>query len=653
MLVYSAAALLADADKEHPVSKVVNMLKKMQETMMEEAAKDQEVYEKMDCWCKTNDKETNAAVEAAQRAISELTAKIEENAALAARLETEIEELESEIKSAEEAIATATALREKEHAEFSAEEKEMVETIAALTDAIAVLSKHNFLSVKTSLASIKAGPMLEGLKARALALLQQPAGYKSYNSRSGEIFGILKTMKETFETNLAKTRADEASAQKMFDELVAEKTAGINAAKERKNTKVTELSEAKVALVQAKADLKDVRSNLDADTKFLVDLKEKCSASDKEFMERQKSRQEELVAVGEALKMLTEDSARDLFSSTLGFVQLRELRSAKRKHLVEALQKAAKKTGSPKLALLAQTAQLDAFTKVKAAIDEMIAELSTQQADEVKHRDWCTEELRKNDVAHQAKTWEAEDLTKEVNVLADKIATLDEEIKVLTEAVAENKRQIKRASEDREAANAIFQQTVADQRATVAILSKVLARLQKVYEPEAAAAKTAPTLLQKGRQPQVKLGSRTADAAPDGFGQKGGQKQEAGGVLGLIRMCISDAERLEKETIDAEQTAQTEYTKLVKDSSAEIAADNTSINDKTAERAQAEVDSSEAQAGLEAASAAIADLEKYATGVHASCDFVLDNFDLRQKARAEEIDALEDAKAILSGADFQ
>jgi len=652
MLVYSAAAFLADADKEHPVTKVVNMLKKMQETMQEEAAKDQEVYEKMSCWCETNDKETNAAVEAAQRAISELTAKIEENAALAARLETEIEELESEIKSAEEAIATATALREKEHAEFSAEEKEMVDTISALTDAIAVLSKHNFLSVKTSLASIKAGH-LEGMKQRALALLQQPAGYKSYNSRSGEIFGILKTMKETFETNLAKTRADEAAAQKMFDELVAEKTAGINAAKERKNTKVTELSEAKVALVQAKADLKDVRSNLDADTKFLVDLKEKCSASDKEFMERQKSRQEELVAVGEALKMLTDDSARDLFSSTLGFVQLRELRSVTRKQLVEKLQKAAKKTGSPKLALLAQTAQLDAFTKVKAAIDEMIAELNTQQKDEVTHRDWCTEELRKNDVAHQAKTWEAEDLTKEVNVLADKIATLDEEIKVLTEAVAENKRQIKRASEDREAANAVFQQTIADQRATVAILSKVLARLQKVYEPDAAAAKTAPKAFLQQRQPQVKLGSRTADAAPDGFGQKGGQKQEAGGVLGLIRMCISDAERLQKETIDAEQTAQTDYTKLVKDSSAEIAADNTSINDKTAERAQAEVDASEAQAGLEAANAAMADLEKYATGVHASCDFVLDNFDIRQKARAEEIDALEDAKAILSGADFQ
>merc|ERR1719326_457438 len=141
MLLSSAVASVDSAP--NAVTKVVNMLKKMQTTMQEEAEKDQEVYEKMSCWCETNDKETNAAVEAAQRAIGELTAKIEEQAALAARLETEIEQLAAEIKAAEEAIATATAMREKEHAEFSAEEKEMVDTIAALTQAIDVLSKHH------------------------------------------------------------------------------------------------------------------------------------------------------------------------------------------------------------------------------------------------------------------------------------------------------------------------------------------------------------------------------------------------------------------------------------------------------------------------------------------------------------------------------
>merc|ERR1719449_319559 len=258
----------------------------------------------------------------------------------------------------------------------------------------------------------------------------------------------------------------------------------------------------------------------------------------------------------------------------------------------------------------------------------MIVELGQQQKDEVEHRDWCQGELKKNERQHQDKEWEAEDLTKLVNVLADKIETLDSEIAALQANVAENKRSVKRSSEDREAANAVFQQTIADQRATVAILGKVLARLQKVYEPEAAKAATAPKAFLQQRQPQVKLGSRTADAAPEGFGGDY-KKQAGGGVLGMIRMCIADAERLQQETLDAEQTQQTDYEKLVKDAAAEIAADNTAINDKTGERAQAEVDKNEAST----------DLEQYATGVHASCDFVLNNFDIRQKARAEEIDA--------------
>jgi len=38
--------------------------------------------------------------------------------------------------------------------------------------------------------------------------------------------------------------------------------------------------------------------------------------------------------------------------------------------------------------------------------------------------------------------------------------------------------------------------------------------------------------------------------------------------------------------------------------------------------------------------------------LHKSCDFILKNFDIRQQAREEEIEALKEAKAILSGAKF-
>ena len=41
------------------------------------------------------------------------------------------------------------------------------------------------------------------------------------------------------------------------------------------------------------------------------------------FEQRKKDREEEILAIGDALKILTEDSARDLFSSSLGFTQAR------------------------------------------------------------------------------------------------------------------------------------------------------------------------------------------------------------------------------------------------------------------------------------------------------------------------------------------
>merc|ERR1719160_1098603 len=586
----------------------------MQDTLLSEKKKDEEIYEKMSCWCEVNDKEKTASVAAAERAIDQLTSTIEEKTALSAQLKGEIEGLEAEMEKAKEAIDTATAMREEEKAEFTTEEKELLDTVDALTRAVEVLGKHHsFLQVEATLKRMDLGRM-EGMKAKALALLKAPTGgaAKSYNSRSGEIFGILQQMKETFEQDLSKEQQQEKEAQARFEELIAEKKRGIEVARERKNTKVTELSESEIALVNAKHDLKNTRKDLSADQKFLVDMKEKCSASDKEFEQRKKDREEEILAIGDALKILTEDSARDLFSSTLGFtqVQTKTREAALRDQVSDVLKRASDKNADPKLSLLAVSAQLDAFTKVKAAIDEMIAELKKQQEDEVQHKRWCQDELRKN--------------------------------------VAENKRQIKRASEDREAANNEFQQTVADQRATKAILTKVFERLQEVYAPEELAAKRAAATSTPA--PIAFLQTRLTHRQPEGFGS-GGQ-QSAGGVLGLIEMTIADAERLEKESIDAEQTQQTEYEKLVSDAAAEIAADNKAIVDKTEERAAAETEKNEVETSLEATNKAVDDLGKYATEVHSACDFVLKNFSLRQTARGDEISALEDAKAILSGADF-
>merc|ERR1719247_1646974 len=103
-----------------------------------------------------------------------------------------------------------------------------------------------------------------------------------------------------------------------------------------------------------------------------MNLKETCQMTDQEWEERQKSRAEEIKAVSEALAILSSDDAHDTFTSTFNFIQTK-VEKKDRQNRDEASALLAKANGNPRLAALAARVRLDAFTKVKAAIDEMIA----------------------------------------------------------------------------------------------------------------------------------------------------------------------------------------------------------------------------------------------------------------------------------------
>merc|ERR1711937_692792 len=110
---------------------------------MGEGEEDQEIYEKMACWCETNDKEKTKSIADAEARIKSLTTSIEELTASSARLNTEIKNLEQEVAKNQAALDKATAIRQKELAEFNAEEKDVLQSIGALKSAITVLGKHH------------------------------------------------------------------------------------------------------------------------------------------------------------------------------------------------------------------------------------------------------------------------------------------------------------------------------------------------------------------------------------------------------------------------------------------------------------------------------------------------------------------------------
>merc|ERR1719161_568412 len=217
-----------------------------------------------------------------------------------------------------------------------------------------------------------------------------------------------------------------------------------------------------------------------------MNLKETCQMTDAEWVERQKARQEEIQACSEALAILSSDDAHDTFTKTFNFVQLRtEKESKQRDQAAKVLSKAAKQFANPQLAALATKVRLDAFTKVKAAIDEMVTALLKEKEDEIKHKDFCTDGINKNERAQELKARDIDELTAKIEDLTAQIDGLAKSIAQLQAEIAEAQTQLKRAGEDREKENADFQTTIADQRETQKLLNNALNVLKAVFDKKA------------------------------------------------------------------------------------------------------------------------------------------------------------------------
>jgi len=648
---------------------VITLLKDMVAQLEKEAEEDEEVYEQMGCWCETNDKEKTKSIADAEQSIADLTAAIEEATANSARLNTEIENLNKEITKNQGALDTATALRTKQLAEFNEEEKDMLQSIASLKSAVIALSKHHeamlqdssdvYYNVVTSLQDelrkhkdLLAQVITPHQRKVIESFVQSPEDYfdaqptfrqSSKAPASGEIFGILKQMKETFETNLATSQKEEMENQKAYEDLKAAKEEEIAAGTSLADTKTQTLAATDEKNAQAKENLEDTENTLAADTKFLANLKERCANMDQEYAERTNTRQLEIQAVSKALAFLSSDEAHDLFTRTFNpaLVQTQSVALSKRRNAIsKVLAQAAKKFADPQLSTLAVRARLDAFTKVKKSIQDMVDKLIKEKEDEIKHKDFCIEEINNNERDTEMKERDRDDLIAKIDDLSMQIDTLSKAIEVLKAEVAEMQVQMKRAGEDREKANKEFQMTVADQRATQKLLTASLGILKGFYDKAA--------LVQKSKGAEKQLAGQ---APPPGF--KSYEKNAAsGGVMGMMSGIINDAKAMEAEAIRGEEDAQKTYEQFVMDTNMSIDEKTKDIVAKTEMKAKAEEDKVEAQAERDTVLGELEQLANENADLHKSCDFTLKNFELRQTAREEEIEALKQSIAMFSGASF-
>merc|ERR1719498_215366 len=270
----------------------------------------------------------------------------------------------------------------------------------------------------------------------------------------------------------------------------------------------------------------------------------------------------------------------------------------------------------------------------------MIETLKAQQADEVKKNDWCKEELQENEMSTMKTKDQKADLEAKAGELENTIKTLSEEIEKAKLDISNLEVAMQRASENRKQENLDFQKTVADQTVTAEILKKALDKLATFYDEAAFAQTHAKKIALNGAKKQ------TPPVPQMEYSKSSG----ATGVMSMIEKLIYDTKEITAESKKSESEAQAAYEALIADTNDSILDLTKAIASKTQAKAKAKKDLSSTNGDRADAITELENLGKYNADLHGECDYLIKNFNIRQKARAQEVEALQQAKQILSGA---
>lgn len=665
-------SLLREGGVHPKIKQVLQLLKDMKATIDEDAAADAKTNEKMECWCRKNDRSLSEAQKASQDRIKLLSGRITSNKALVAQRATELKQVAKEIAEVKASLKEETARYNQQTDSLHEQEGELKQAVTQMSNAMSVLSKHqtglaqqetiinlrNHLKSHTDLLD----GLLPGDKSLVMGFLQQAPAMEpteqrgGYNTQSGEVFGILQQMLEQFQSDLegnleeqAKNKEFHAANIKRLDEELA--------AREDAETRFTkDKAEANQSIADDGHEIEDLEAKMGSDAKFLAVVKEKCPKHRAEYEKRTEERALEVEAIQTAQNFLNSDKGLDTFAKMPGggsvapsFVQVRQTRSLTRaKRILRAT--AARFAHVPgakstKLSMLSNRMGLDSFATVKKAIEKMVEELKEQRADEGAQKDECVKNLQQSEKNIKEVEGQLEVMSSSLEEKALEKSEAAKELKDAVEGLVEVAKSKTDLREERNESMQAFQRDVADQNAAIELLENAMSALSFVYANNKPTA-TPPSFLQQ--EPAQPL---THTDAPEL--EKDYNKSQGGNVvLAMLQEIVNDAKDQIKMLNKTEEDNKATY-------SVELAALNEQKNVLTAGKTTMDLKVSQIQQDIEDLEAdqkeklsEAMNLDQQKQNYHLQCDFLLKNFDLRQESISDEIEALHQVSAILSGAKF-
>jgi len=696
-IVFFCAPLLISGTEDgqqnalNPVRKVVNMLQKMQKKVQEEGVEEKKLYDKFMCYCETGGGKLASSIDAAEEKIPAVSSSIEAAEAKLAGAKSMLKQAQTDRSAAKGSMADATALRKKEAAAFAALKADADANVAAIVKAVKALETGvagSFLQTPAAVIlrkMVSHGDLGDAEMGEVTAFLTQGSNYAP---QSGEIIGILKQMGGSAAKALLDATNEEEAAIKAYKGLIAAKKKEVAALTATIESKTSQIGELGVSIVMMKEDVQDTTASLAEDKNFLGNLKKSCATKTAEWEERSKTRAEELVALGDTIKVLNDDDALELFKKTLpsasaSLLQMQASTSEMRqKALSKVLQ--AKQSGNQQdrvrlellaMALTGKRAGVQGgFGKVVKMIDDMVALLHKEQQDDNDKKEYCSTQFDLSDDKKKALERTSADEASAIATAKEGIATLKEEIAALEAGIKALDKAVADATAQRQLENAEYKSLVASDTAATEVLAFAKNRLNKFYNPklykpapktelsaedriyenEGGVISTTPAggIAGTGITVFAQLTREAPEPPPETWDAYAKKSSGSTGVIAMIDLLIQDLTKELTEAEAEEKNAQAEYEQMMKDSAAKRVVDSQALTEKGSAKADmvGELEShTDGKAGADKELMATA---KYIASLHGECDWLMQYFDVRKEARTGEIDSLSKAKDVLKGADY-
>jgi len=559
-LVFLAMAASARAEQANPIEKILEMISDLQAKVIGEGKDAQKTYDEYAEWCEDRSKALGFEIKTGQSEVAELTATISEETASAEAHSTKIEELSTDIQTDEADLAAATGIREKEAADFAAEEKELTTVISMLERATSVLAKEmggasmlqlqSATSVVDALRVMVQASALSSADGSALTALVQTEQESSdseagspaaavYESKSGGIVATLEGLTEKASGQLDKARKEETTSAQNYQMLKQSLTDEIKFAEKDMDKAKKGLAESQEKKAGATGDLAVTSADLAEDIATKGTLHQDCMTAAEEFELATKSRGEELGALATAKKVIVEATG-GAAGQSYSFLQLSNRADLAKDEAVRFVRDLARKAKSASLAQLASRmnsavklggADGDVFAKVKGLIQDMVATLESEAEEDATQKAYCDKETSEA-------TAKKDDLTAQNDKLSTKIA------------------------QDK-AASAKLKEQVATLQSELAGMAKAKAEADSLRAEEKAAFDKNSAEMEMG----IKGVQKALQVLKDYYakGQEGAATGAGSGIIGLLEVCESDFTKGLTEMTAEEQSAAADYEAYVKE----------------------------------------------------------------------------------------